>query len=54
MVTVLKYLITYLDECELVKVEQVEAANEADALSTLEKIAIALEVVPVGVRGGGH
>ena len=47
----MKYLITYLDgACETPKVEPVEADDMATALLTLERIAIACQVVPVGVR----
>ena len=51
MVTVMKYLITYLDgACETPKVEPVEADDMADALAALERITVAFQVVPVGVR----
>ena len=48
MVKYMRYQIAYLDECDRDQVVEVEADDEADALATLERVAVAY--VPVGVR----
>ena len=50
MVKIMQYILTYLDECERVRVlPPVEAENEAEAIATLERVGIVCGWVPVGV-----
>ena len=44
----MRYLITYLDECELIQSAQLEADTEQEAQDALDTLAP--QYVPVGVR----
>lgn len=50
MVKYMRYLLTYLDECELIHLLPVEADTEQEALQTLERVTTSQDYVPVGVR----